>query len=186
MGIDEMARRNWTAFALAVSFGLSASAGVTVGTATSMERVFPRGGHEVKPAAECGVRLARHEKESFQLLVTCAGSDLRDVKVECSDLSRDRDWWAFWDAETLKADNIACDVVGYAWVTFPTSRYCMTTHYTVKSDSAPGYKQKSERCKDAWYPDPILDFLGDIEIKKGDVQSFWIHPIYTLVPVDKP
>ena len=80
---------------------LSAAADVTVGTATSMERVFPRGGYEVKPAAACGVRLARYEKESFQLLVTSGDSDLRDVKVECSDLSRERDWWAFWDAASL-------------------------------------------------------------------------------------
>ena len=163
------------ALALAASFGMAAMAEVTLGTATSMERVFPRGGYVVKPAAECAVRLARHEKEGFQLLVTSGDSDLRDVKVECSDLSRERDWWALWDAATFKASNVACDVVGYAWVTFPTSRYCMTTHYTVKSDAAPGYRQKSERCKDAWYPDPILDFLGDIEIRKGDVQSFWIR-----------
>ncbi len=114
-----------------LALNLIAAADVTVGTATSMERVFPRGGYEVKPAAACGVRLARYEKEGFQLLVTSGDSDLRDVKVECSDLSRERDWWAFWDAATFKATNVACDVVGYAWVTFPTSRYCMTTHYTV-------------------------------------------------------
>ncbi len=158
-----------------LTLGLTAAADVTVGTATSMERVFPCGESVVKPAESCAVRLARREKESFQLLVTCSNSDLRDVKVSCSDLSRKRDWWAFWDAETLKADNIACDVVGYAWVTFPTSRYCMTTHYTEKTNDAPGYRQKSKRCTDAWYPDPILDFLDGIEIKKGTVQSFWIR-----------
>ena len=159
---------------------------VTVGTASSMEFAFPRGAKKaaVKPAEAAKVRLARSEKESFQLLVTCADADLSDVKVSVSDLSREHAWWAFWEGADFPAANVDCHVTGYAWTLFPTnSRYTISTHYSVPSEKKPGYALKVERCRDDWYPDPILDFLDGVEIRKGDVQSFWIR---VRCPDDQP
>lgn len=166
----------------ALAFG----ADVTVGTASSMEFAFPRGEKKavVVPAREAKVRLARNERESFQVLVTCADADLSDVKVEVSNLEREHSWWAFWNGADLPATNVDCHVTGYAWTLFPTnSRYTISTHRSVPCEKAPGYRMNVERCRDDWYPDPILDFLDGVEIKKGDVQSFWIR---VRCPEDQP
>ena len=116
------------AMVLLGAFG-ALGAEVTVGTASSMEFAFPRGAKKasVTPAAEAKVRLARSEKESFQLLVTCEDADLADVKVSVSDLSREHAWWAFWEGAAFPAANVDCHVTGYAWTLFPTnSRYTIS------------------------------------------------------------
>ena len=54
----------------------------------------------------------------------------------------------------LAASRIECDVMGY-----------------VNTEQQPAY----EVSHIGWWPDPILDFLGPVDIAAGDVQSFWIR-----------
>ena len=53
-----------------------------IGWATSMENVRPRGGFKWRKADKVGVRLARGEYESFQILVAPNGHDLKGVTVQ--------------------------------------------------------------------------------------------------------
>lgn len=168
---------------------VAGAADVTVGTASSMEFAFPRGAakKEVRPAAAARVRLARGERESFQLLVMCPSHDLGDVRVTSSDLVRDRPWWALWDRATLPSESIDCDVLGYCWTTFEkpkNQKHVMSTHVNVATNVTPGYALEWKYVTEPdWYPCPILDFLDGVEIRKGDVQSFWIR---VRCPEDQP
>ena len=53
-----------------------------IGWATSMENVRPRGGFKWRKADKVGVRLARGEYESLQILVAPASRDLKGVTVQ--------------------------------------------------------------------------------------------------------
>lgn len=123
-----------------------------IGWATSMESVRPRGGFKWRKADKVGVRLARGEYESVQILVAPNGKDLRGVKV------------AVEMGAGFAATNIAASVVGYTETIHPPP-------YVVRQPK--GGEMKRPPC--GWYPDPILDFQKSCDISGNDVQSFWIR-----------
>jgi len=119
-----------------------------VGFATSMEKVLPRDMPvDVTVAKGVRVSIARNEKESFQVLVTPRSGALEGVQVSVGDLQSA-------SGDVLQAQNVDCDVVGY-----------------VETKRRPPYKVSYV----GWWPDPILDFLGPVDVAQGDVQSFWIR-----------
>jgi len=122
--------------------------GMLIGFASSMTKVLPRDmPFNLSVSKTVSVSLARNEKESFQVAVLPSGLGLHGVTVKVSDLRGPK-------GETLKSNNISCDVMGY-----------------VQTVNAPPY----EVTYIGWWPDPILDFLGPINIASGDLQSFWIR-----------
>ena len=123
-----------------------------IGWATSMENVRPRGGFKWRKADKVGVRLARGEYESVQILVAPASRDLRGVQV------------AVKMGAGFAATNVAASVVGYTETIHPPP-------YVVRPPK--GGKMKRPPC--GWYPDPILDFQKSCDISGNDVQSFWIR-----------
>ena len=150
---------------------LMLAAAMTVGTTSSMTAAFPRRGESVEPAESCGVRLARNEKESFQVLVSSASGDLKGVRVSVGALMS--------PTAKFDADNVDCDVVGYVDAKFVKSKRftddSISTAVTVPTNTPVGYIRKAVLAKDGWYPDPILDFLDAVDVAKGDVQAFWIR-----------
>lgn len=119
-----------------------------VGSATSMEKVLPRDVPlELTPARIVSVKLARNEKESFQLLVVPATQRLHRVKLSAGDLRGPR-------GTVFARSNIQCEVVGY-----------------VQTKSRPPYGSSLI----GWWPDPILNFLGPVEVGEDDAQAFWIR-----------
>lgn len=119
-----------------------------VGLATSMEQLLPRDApFELRPARDVEVRLARNEKESFQVAVLPADAALKNVAVSVTDLTSA-------GGATLKRAQIDCDVTGY-----------------VETEKKPPYAVPLV----GWWPDPILNFLGPVDIAAGDLQSFWIR-----------
>ena len=154
---------------------------MTVGIESSMVAVFPRAPYKkpVVDASEAKVRLARGEYESFQVVVTCPERDLENVRVSVGTLRfAETPWYAPWRAlRTFPAERVACEMVGYAWTTFPTNETKFSKSFSVceKISAPPGYRRVTETAKDAWWPDPILDFLDGVKIAKGDVQSFWVR-----------
>jgi hypothetical protein len=119
-----------------------------VGFATSMEKILPRGTQfEIKPAREVEISLARNEKESFQVVVLPVAEALKQVTVGVTDLKSAA-------GEVFKREQIYCDVVGY-----------------VQTKSRPPYGTAHI----GWWPDPLLDFLGPVDIAAGDLQAFWVR-----------
>ena len=122
--------------------------GMTVGVATSMEKVLPRDmPFEATAAKAVEISLARNEKESFQVIVVPRTRALKDVSVSVGDLRGP-------EGSTFSADHIDCDVVGYVETKRPPP-------YTVSYVG--------------WWPDPILDCLGPVDIAPGDAQAFWVR-----------
>lgn len=127
-----------------------------VGFATSMEKILPRDvAFEVRAAREVEVRVARNEKESFQVAVLPLSSAVRKVSVSVSDLTAP-------SGAVFKRAGIQCDVMGY-----------------VETKTRPPYDVSHV----GWWPDPILDFLGPVDIAAGDLQTFWIR---VRAPKDQP
>ena len=127
-----------------------------VGVATSMEKILPRDApFELEPVREVEISLARNEKESFQVLVLPVSSALRKVSVSANDLKSD-------NGAIFKREQIQCEVVGY-----------------IETKAKPPYDASFI----GWWPDPILDFLGPVEIAAGDLQAFWIR---IRAPKDQP
>lgn len=122
--------------------------GVLIGFASSMEKILPRD-MPIELAARKSIELslARNEREAFQVAVLPRRQALEEVTVCVGDLRSDA-------GDTLDAENIDCDVMGY-----------------VETKTRPPYAVSYV----GWWPDPILDFLGPIDIAAGDVQTFWIR-----------
>jgi hypothetical protein len=124
------------------------STNLLVGLASSMEKVLPRDApFDLAPAREFELSLARNEKESFQVVVVAAASPLKKVSVGASDLKTAT-------GAALSREQIQCEVVGY-----------------VETKARPPYGTSHI----GWWPDPILNFLGPVDIAAGDLQSFWIR-----------
>jgi hypothetical protein len=125
-----------------------AASPMLVGVASSADKVLPR----EKPLAVAAARalavaVARNEKESFQLIVVPLAGALKSVTLAASDLRAE-------SGATFPRANVACEVVGY-----------------VKTVKRPPYDAPYV----GWWPDPILDFLGPIDIAPGDAQAFWVR-----------
>lgn len=152
---------------------LRAGGTFSVGVASSMSRVRPNG-DEYGPFPSGGVpkegvsmRLARNEWESLQICVKPIGGDLKGVKVAVGgDLERE-------DACVFAASNISVSVVGFVNVTNkPPYKYGFTNKHT---DNAAGYYRCTAPHRGGWWPDPILGFLGEADVKDGVAQSFWVR-----------
>jgi len=127
-----------------------------VGFATSMEKILPRDvPFDVRPARQVEVSLARNEKESFQVAVLPVGGALKQVKVSVDALRSS-------GGAVFDRQHIHCDVVGY-----------------VETKRRPPYQVSHV----GWWPDPILDFLGPVDVAEGDLQTFWIR---VRAPKDQP
>jgi hypothetical protein len=119
-----------------------------VGFATSMEKLLPReASFAVRPAREVEISLARNEKESFQVAVLPLHQAVQAVTVKVSDLKSPA-------GDVLTRTAINCDVVGY-----------------VETKKKPPYDVTHV----GWWPDPILDFPGPVDIAAGDLQAFWVR-----------
>lgn len=122
--------------------------GMLVGWATSMEKLLPRAvPFAIQASREVNLALARNEKESFQLAVLPVETSLRKVSVQATDLKSE-------GGAVLASGNVDCDVMGY-----------------IETHKRPPYDVSHI----GWWPDPILDFLGPIDIAQSDLQSFWIR-----------
>ena len=126
---------------------------MALGQASSMEHVRPCDGFAAHPADALAVRLARGERESVQLIVTPGEKDLTNVKVAVSDLKAA-------NGAVLASAAIRADVMGYVNCTNVPPYY--VGHFPRKAELG-------------WWPDPILDFLKTVDVKRGDVQSFWLR-----------
>ena len=130
--------------------------GLLVGFASSMEKVLPRGvAFDVRAAREVEIRLARNEKESFQVAVLPLSAPARKVTVRISGLTAP-------GGAVFPRDAIQCEVMGY-----------------VETKSPPPY----DVAHVGWWPDPILDFLGPVDVAAGDLQTFWVR---VRAPKDQP
>ena len=149
--------------------GALKSKDMLIAAATSMEKVMPRGKFKVRPMPESGlsVRLARNEVEGVQLLVSPRGRDLSDVKVALDDSGLTGP-----DGAVFPRERVACDVMGYVRT---VHRPPYAVGYCVPTNTPVGYVRQTRTPKIGWWPDPILGFLGGIEVKGMDVQSFWVR-----------
>lgn len=119
-----------------------------VGFATSMEKLLPRRiPFELSVARRVELALARNERESLQVAVMPRDGALKGVRVSVTDLKSR-------SGAVLPAARINCDVVGY-----------------VETKARPPYEVSHV----GWWPDPILDFLGPVDVASGDLQSFWVR-----------
>ena len=134
-----------------------ASDAMVVGSASSMSRVMPRDSRdaheEVGSVEGLGVRLARGERESVQLVVTPSNGALRNVRVSPTDMKSA-------NGTALPASALSCEPVGYVKVVEP-GRYAVGMAH--------------RRPLPGWYPDPILSFLGSVDVRTLELQSFWIR-----------
>ena len=154
-------------FSRAADSGRFRSPHMVLGTATSMDKIRPRGHFTAQtiPDTGLGLRLARNEYESLQVLVAPRGEDLKGVRLRASDL-RDA------QGRTFSATNIACDVTGYVNLTRPAP---YMVGYMAPTNAAPGYTRLQRKPDLGWWPDPILNFLEGVDISGTDVQSFWVR-----------
>jgi hypothetical protein len=121
---------------------------VLVGASTSMTRLMPREMPvELVPATEVELAAARNETESFQVAVLPLRRDLKQVTVQCQDLCSD-------NGGVLARERIDCDTMGY-----------------VETREQP----PEELSYVGWWPDPILDGGGPVDVARGDLQSFWVR-----------
>ncbi len=132
------------------------SGSMLVAWAESTEKILPRDmPFKVSVSKSVSLSVARNEKESFQIAVTPSErGKLRGVSVTASDLRGK-------NGSVLSSSNINCEVVGY-----------------VQTMTAPPYQVPYI----GWWPDPILNFLGPVDVAFGDIQTFWIR---VRVPKDQ-
>ena len=138
---------------------------MSVGLASSMLKVRPRGNYDLVPAKAASVRVARYEKESLQVVVQPGEQDLANVRVTCGDLKRA-------DGAVFAAANVKCVVMGYVQ-TLKQPPYRIG--YQAPSTNAVGYCRQSKIPALGWWPDPILDYLPATSVKGRDAQSFWVR-----------
>lgn len=125
-----------------------AARGLVVGFASSMEKVLPRAGvPNLTVSAHPSLRLARREKEALQVIVLPCEGDVKQVRVQVSDL-------VSGGGKLLAAGNVDTDVVGY-----------------VQTKAVPPYGSSHV----GWWPDPILSFQHEADIARGDAQAFWVR-----------
>ena len=148
-----------------------------LGTASSMEKVMPRGQFAVRPVTEDGLalRLAGNEYESVQLLVAPRNADLADVTVRLEDdlVFSGRD-----ARPPFSAANVSVSPVGYVH-TVRKPPYKVAAPVPPGSGAARGIRPPDV----GWWPDPILGFLGSVAIRNLDLQGFWIR---VHCPNDQP
>lgn len=136
-----------------------------IGKATSMERVRPQDDFNIAAAEAFELKAARGEYESLQVLVLPNGRELKDVSVEVSDLESVQ-------SERLSARAFKTAPIGYVKTVNPAP---YRIGENVVTNLPGGYFRQPVRAKSGWWPDPILDHLASADVKKGDLQSFWVR-----------
>ena len=129
--------------------------GFIVGFAPSMVNVMPQ--HlPVSLTIAPNVRLnaARNETESFQLAVAPYMKDVSAVSVSASSLRNQA-------GDLIPVDQIDCDLVAFTETT-----------------NEPGYDVEYV----GWWPDPIIADPKPVDVKLGEVQTWWIR---VNVPADQ-
>ena len=144
---DRLARIESLAALRKAWHGLGGRGPYVVGFASSMEKVLPRAMPVDLTVSDCvTLSLARNEWEAFQVAVLPFDAPLEDVRIEVGALK---------DASgrELPAEAMDVRVVGY-----------------VKTERPP-YSVPHV----GWWPDPLLDFLSEVDIAQGDCQAFWVR-----------
>jgi hypothetical protein len=121
---------------------------VVVGFATSMEKVLPRGpAPSLNVTRRASLSLARSERQALQVIVMPCERAARKVSVRVGDL-------VTAGGARFDARNIASPPVGY-----------------VRTRAVPPYGSSYV----GWWPDPILEFMREVDVAQGDAQAFWIR-----------
>ena len=119
-----------------------------IGMASSMVKLMPRDMPlEIEPAKVIQLSAARNETESVQLAVLPLRDTLHQMSLRVGNLISDQ-------GQVLSKSQIDCDVMGYV----------ETKQQPPEVLSYVG-----------WWPDPILNFTGPVDIARGDLQSFWLR-----------
>ena len=134
---------------LAAALNMCAAAGATVWTASPMVRVTPVSTPPSGASAEVSISLARRERESAQILVTCdADTDLKAVALE---------------VEPLRAEGGAAFSGGVKWERIG---HVPRVPDAEKHPNAPAADEK-------WIPDPLLP-AGPFAVERGSTQGAWL------------
>jgi hypothetical protein len=139
--------------------------GFWTGFATSMEKIRPRNYDCIDMPQSLYLRLAKNEHESFQMLVTPSKGNLKNVSVSVSNLKSE-------NGDIFSSSFIDTDITGYVNIT-GIPPYKVTVK--IPSTNDVGYTRKISKPEKGWWPDPIINFLDEINIEENDLQSFWIR-----------
>ena len=126
---------------------------VLVATASSMQKVLPRDvalPTSVRPATGQKLDLAQNEREGFQIVVLPFTQPLKSVAVEVGELTDD-------SGQRLDGGLVTVEPVGYVKTYLPQHPLGDFGQYV------------------GWWPDPMLPFLDQVDIERGDAQSFYIR-----------
>lgn len=133
----------------AAALALGAAAGTEVWTASPMVRVTPSSRLPAEAGREISLSLARRERESAQVLVTCgANTGLSAVVLEIEPLSGK-------DGRSFRGD-VKWERVGY-----------------VPRVSGVGPHPDAAPPEEKWLPDPLLP-AGPFAVERGFTQGVWI------------
>ena len=130
--------------------------GILVGRASTMEHKRPEATFDLERADRLNVRLARNEYEGVQLFAVPDGRSLEKVEVSVSPLKSRKGAGAVPEVKVY--------TVGYVKTVKSPRCYRL-------SDGSGG----SMRAPTGWWPDPLLDFIPETDVKAGTVQGFWIN-----------
>ncbi len=169
--------------------------GMLVGTATSMQLVRPRGGFRLSPAGPVSIRLARNERESFQVAVAPLPhvGVLTNVTVVIPDLS-----YVPKGVKPAQGDNglVRAPAEPPAGTTpvFPQKSILVSLVGYVRTRTPPPYQvgidgpappppraydkspppPRAHTPGTGWWPDPILGHVHSADVRQGDTQAFWV------------
>ena len=132
--------------------------------ATGMDQIRPRQTDftRLQPIGSgIRLRLAQGEYEGAQIAVASAdGELLGGVRITV-------------EGEIAKLLQIETAPVGYVFADAPTAHrqaYCVPS-----TTNLCGYVRRTRETPLGWYADPILPFLGAVDVAPGDVQSFHVR-----------
>jgi len=141
-----------TVYTFATTSAINAQSDYRVGWETSMKKIFikgDRGGFQGSFNFPAIISLSRNEYESFQIVII-PHKDLKGVKITTTDLDDG-------GRHKISAGNVSISPVGYVEI---KQEYLK-----------PGQPQDII----GWWPDPILEFMDEIDIKRNEIQPFWVR-----------
>lgn len=149
-----------------------------IGVADSMTKVMPRDAFAAEPAKALELRLARGETEALQVVVAPKRGDLANVGVRVSKLVARRA--KSGGTAAIDSASFACSPVGYVEAKRPVP---YRPGANVSTNLPGGYWRTTKEPVAGWWPDPILTHLRRANVRRGDVQSFWVS---LKCPEDQP
>ena len=137
-----------------------------LGKASSMEKVRPRSPENPpSPATSLGLALAQGEVEATQLFVL-SKDDHAAVGVRVSTLRQEGG-----NAE-LPPSDVRVSVMGYVNAK-RRPPYCVARNRPCETNGI-GFVRERRPAEIGWWPDPILDYLSETDVKAYDLQGFWM------------